>query len=179
MSANGSANSSTSTVQGEQRAATNTYAQDPRLAAHAHGTSLPRCLHIVLDLDHTLVNASEHELSRQPLSAGRPLHSFELGSTESGAPRPHYLLGLRDGLDSFLQEIEQLATLHVYTMGSKSYATEVLKIIDPQHNFIKGRMMCRSDEAESFIKSLEHLGWDAETQRGSLVLDDRVQACGP
>ena len=84
-----------------------------------------RRLHIVLDLDHTLVNASEHEQSRhhpQDASA-RHLHEFVMPS-ENGA-NPRYLLGLRDGLHEFLEQLEQLATLHVYTMGSKSYAFQV------------------------------------------------------
>ena len=85
-----------------------------------------RRLHIVLDLDHTLVNASEHEQSRHhPRDASaRQLHSFVMHNTENGA-NPRYLLGLRDGLHEFLQQLEKLATLHVYTMGSKSYAFQV------------------------------------------------------
>ena len=126
-----------------------------------------RRLHIVLDLDHTLVNASEHELSlHHPRDASaRQLHSFVMQNTENGAS-PRYLLGLRDGLHAFLQQLEQLATLHVYTMGSKSYAFQVVEIIDPQHKLIFGRILTRSDGHESFIKELVHILPDAAERRG-------------
>ena len=84
--------------------------RDPRLAHGVPGAHTRRRLHIVLDLDHTLVNASEHELAQHSSESVRHLHSFVMPSTETGA-RPRYLLGLRDGLHAFLQQLEQLATL--------------------------------------------------------------------
>ena len=70
-----------------------------------------RRLHIVLDLDHTLVNANEGQQRHHPPDAhARPLHSFVMYNTENGT-YPRYLLGLRDGLHDFLQELERLATV--------------------------------------------------------------------
>ena len=70
-----------------------------------------RRLHIVLDLDHTLVNANEGQQRHHPPDAhARPLHSFVMYNTENGT-NPRYLLGLRDGLHDFLQELERLATV--------------------------------------------------------------------
>ena len=57
-----------------------------------------RRLHIVLDLDHTLVNANEGQQRHHPPDAhARPLHSFVMYNTENGT-YPRYLLGLRDVL---------------------------------------------------------------------------------
>ena len=181
-----------------------------------------RRLHIVLDLDHTLVNANEGQQRHHPPDAhARPLHSFVMYNTENGT-NPRYLLGLRDGLHDFLQELERLATvpsidspspepnpkpkpnpspdpkpkpipnpypipnanrnpkqLHVYTMGSRSYAQQVVNIIDPDQRLIFGRIMTRKDGEESFIKGLAHIVPNEAERRGCLVLDDRIQAWPP
>ena len=178
-----------------------------------------RRLHIVLDLDHTLVNANEGQQRHHPPDAhARPLHSFVMYNTENGT-YPRYLLGLRDGLHDFLQELERLATVasidspnpkpnpkprpspspspnldpnpnpksnlnpnpnpkqvHVYTMGSRSYAQQVVNIIDPDQRLIFGRVLTRKDGEESFIKGLAHIVPNEAERRGCLVLDDRIQA---
>ena len=71
------------------------------------------------------------------------------------------------------------AQVHVYTMGSRSYAQQVVNIIDPDQRLIFGRIMTRKDGEESFIKGLAHIVPNEAERRGCLVLDDRIQAWPP
>ena len=139
-----------------------------------------RPLQIVLDLDHTLLQAAMAPAVGTSTQHARPVHKFLLQASEDKPTRSvvRYVLGLRDGLHEFLKELRQLATVHVYTMGSKSYATEVIGIIDPTKELIVGRVLCRRDSApEAFVKSLTHLfPEDEETRRAALILDDRQEA---
>ena len=160
-------------------------------------------LQIVLDLDLTLLQATvalPDDTSRQQPNA-RQLHSFVLRGPNR--VEANYVLGLRDGLNEFLRQLKQLATIHVYTMGSKSYCSEVIEIIDPGKDLIEGRVrklpsggspwrraqpgpscgplqvMCRKDSAgESFTKSLTHIfdSKDDERLACALVMDDRIDA---
>ena len=64
-------------------------------------------------------------------------------------------------------------------MGSRSYAQQVVNIIDPDQRLIFGRIMTRKDGEESFIKGLAHIVPNEAERRGCLVLDDRIQAWPP
>ena len=131
------------------------------------------------------------------------MYTFFLQSVATGL-QTKYKLRLREGLRSFVEEVSKLATLHVYTMGSKSYTREVLLRIDPAHLYLpskagpdgsgKGQVFCRSDSEENhFSKSLTHFLDPAaaaaaggeltaeEQQRLAtmLILDDREDAWDP
>ena len=148
------------------------------MASSSDGARQP--LQIVLDLDHTLLQAAMAPAVGTSTQHARPVHKFMLQASDDKPNRSvvRYVLGLRDGLHEFLKEICQLATVHVYTMGSKSYATEVIGIIDPTKELIVGRVLCRRDSApEAFVKSLTHLfPVNAEARRAALILDDRQEA---
>ena len=148
---------------------------------------LQRELHVVLDLDHTLVNAHGPLTSSEPEQNGRHLHSFVLVKPNEQFSK-RYLLGLRDGLREFLQELARLATVHIYTHGQKSYAAQVLKIIDPTETLIKGRIRCMEDGNfnSAQLKKLEDIfddtprggqdataTWPRALMEDALVLDDR------
>lgn len=125
---------------------------------------------LVLDLDHTLVHATE-----VPISAAMPsgIQSFALEGTRTG----RYAMRLRDGLHAFLAEVRQIAKLHVYTMGSRSYTRQVLDAIDPSVQIFTEQVLCREDgQEEIFQKSLSHLTADKRQLRFMLVLDDREDA---
>lgn len=82
-------------------------------------------------MDYTLDDTKEFELKSQPQSRFviklRYETCFEFilfKVIARGLCRPH--------LEEFLQEMSTLYELHMYTMGTKAYAEEVGKIIDPQ-----------------------------------------------
>jgi RNA polymerase II subunit A-like phosphatase len=45
----------------------------------------------------------------------------------------------------FLKSINELYELHIYTMGTRNYAHEVSKIIDPRGDLFKERVLSRDE----------------------------------
>ena len=135
-------------------------------------------MELVLDLDHTLLNAVEAP------GVGLPppgCTAFTLQSPGGGEVR--YLLRLRDGLASFLEQAARIAKLHVYTMGTASYCREVMTLVDPKAGtdgqLVTGKLLCRDDgQAAAFDKSLEHVCKGAYSKEWSsfIVLDDKEEA---
>ena len=159
-----------------------------RRSGHAAGGSslAPGRLELVLDLDHTLVHAVEltsaSELEARP-PAG--VHTFPLHRVNPHGPgvfQTNYKLRVRDGVRAFLREVRRFCTVHVYTMGSQSYAKQVIGLIDPHETDIDGTILCRrDDDDELFTKSISHLipGEDVEAARrrqAMIILDDREDA---
>lgn len=62
----------------------------------------------------------------------------------------------RPGLREFLKGIAEMYEMHVYTMGTRAYAVEVCKIIDPDGGLFGGRILSRDEsgsESHSFLDS--------------------------
>jgi TFIIF-interacting CTD phosphatase-like protein len=60
----------------------------------------------------------------------------------------------RPGLREFLKGIAEMYEMHVYTMGTRAYAVEVCKIIDPDGGLFGGRILSRDEsgsESLSFV----------------------------
>lgn len=57
----------------------------------------------------------------------------------------------RPGLAKFLKDVSEIYEMHVYTMGTRAYASEVCKIIDPNGGLFGGRILSRDESgSESF-----------------------------
>lgn len=57
----------------------------------------------------------------------------------------------RPGLNDFLKNVSNMYEMHVYTMGTRAYAVEVCKIIDPSGALFGGRILSR-DESGSELE---------------------------
>lgn len=140
-----------------------------------------RKLALVLDLDHTLVHATAdlRAMSMLLLSPKtddinfKSVVSFSLPDRQSqqasvatglkipvinpGSPSMH--LKLRPNLKTFLGRVASIFQLHIYTMGSRPYADQVARIIDPENCLFHGRVTSREDFAEGAWnrKKLERL----------------------
>lgn len=55
----------------------------------------------------------------------------------------------RPGLKQFLKEIADMYEMHVYTMGTRAYASEVCKIIDPDGGLFGGRILSRDESGST------------------------------
>lgn len=93
-------------------------------------------LHLVLDLDHTLL----HTVMVPSLSQAEKYLLEEAGSATRedlwkikaiGDPM-EFLTKLRPFVRDFLNEANQMFTMYVYTKGSREYAKQVLELIDPK-----------------------------------------------
>lgn len=57
----------------------------------------------------------------------------------------------RPGLPTFLEKISKLYEMHVYTMGTRTYADAICKAVDPDGKIFGGRILSRDESgSESF-----------------------------
>ncbi|GAA5986526.1 hypothetical protein JCM10908_003786 [Rhodotorula pacifica] len=103
----------------------------------------------------------------------------ESGTTEDGesideddAPGCYYYIKMRPGLADFLKRIAEIYEMHVYTMGTRAYAIEVCKVIDPDGGLFGGRILSRDESGSMTRKSLQRL-FPCDTNM-VVIIDDRA-----
>lgn len=84
-----------------------------------------------------------------------------------------HVVKLRPGLLSFLQDLSQRYDLFIYTHGTRLYAEQIAKIIDPNGSFFQHRIVARTDMPDMRHKSLKLLFPSCDDSM-ILVLDDRI-----
>nr|3EF0_A Chain A, RNA polymerase II subunit A C-terminal domain phosphatase [Schizosaccharomyces pombe] len=135
-------------------------------------------LSLIVDLDQTIIHATVDptvgEWMSDPGNVNydvlRDVRSFNLQEGPSGYTSCYYIK-FRPGLAQFLQKISELYELHIYTMGTKAYAKEVAKIIDPTGKLFQDRVLSRDDSGSLAQKSLRRL-FPCDTSM-VVVIDDR------
>lgn len=83
-----------------------------------------------------------------------------------------YYVKMRPGLQKFLHDVSELYEMHVYTMGTRAYASEVCKIIDPDGGLFGGRILSRDESGSMTRKSLQRL-FPCDTSM-VVIIDDRA-----
>ncbi|KAL9298587.1 putative protein-serine/threonine phosphatase [Arabidopsis thaliana] len=103
-------------------------------------------LHLVLDLDHTLVHTikvsqlSESEkYITEEVESRKDLRRFNTGFPEES------LIKLRPFVHQFLKECNEMFSLYVYTKGGYDYAQLVLELIDPDKIYFGNRVITRRE----------------------------------
>ncbi|KAF8081233.1 hypothetical protein N665_0899s0019 [Sinapis alba] len=123
-------------------------------------------LHLVLDLDHTLIHAvkfpSLSKAEKYLLSTTRQ----DLRKVKRG-DFIEYLVKLRPFLCEFLKETNEMFTMYVYTMGSRGYVNEILKVIDPVTTYFGYRVITRDESP-----NVKTLGLVLADERGIVIVDD-------
>ena len=72
----------------------------------------------------------------------------------------------------FLKKMHQFFELHIYTMGSRTYAHAVAAILDPTKEIFQDRILSRDDSGSFTIKSIQRL-FPCD-QSMVVVVDDRA-----
>lgn len=115
-----------------------------------------RKLTLVIDLDQTLMQAcvdpTVGEWQKDPTSPNyevlKGVQSFQLGE-ENGARNSvsgcWYFIKTRPNLQQFLSKMAEMYELHVYTMGTRPYAKNIAKLIDPDKKFFGDRIISRDE----------------------------------
>ncbi|CAG9324329.1 unnamed protein product [Blepharisma stoltei] len=112
---------------------------------------------LVLDLDHTLLHTIKGS------SAKPNIHQINIdGIVFSTRLRPH--------LDFFLENLKDKYEFFVYTKGSRKYAHQMMKLIDPHKEYFGERLISQDDEPGESGKSLKILLPKDNTM--VLILDD-------
>lgn len=124
-----------------------------------------RKLSLVLDLDHTLLNASAS------LGEEKAQGSHEVVICE-GSRSHKYYIKLRPNLNYFLEELRPLYQMSIYTHATRKYAESTCNLMDPEGIYFGKRIVSRTDYPElGASKSLSKLlktDWSMV-----LIYDDR------
>ncbi|KAI1802523.1 hypothetical protein F4811DRAFT_528967 [Daldinia bambusicola] len=140
-----------------------------------------RKLSLVVDLDQTIIHAcidpTVGEWQRDPSNpnyeAVKDVRSFQLDDGPRGAASGcWYYIKMRPGLAEFLERISRLFELHVYTMGTRAYALNIAKIVDPTQKLFGNRIISRDENDSITAKSLQRL-FPVSTNM-VVVIDDRA-----
>ena len=138
-----------------------------------------RKLILVVDLDQTIIQAAVDptigEWQKDPNSpnyeAVKDVRSFQLTEDVPGIRSCWYFIKLRPGLMDFLERIAKLYELHIYTMGTRQYAQQIAKLVDPHRKYFGDRILSRDESGSMTAKSLQRL-FPIDTKM-VVIIDDR------
>jgi RNA polymerase II subunit A-like phosphatase len=133
-----------------------------------------RKLSLILDLDQTIIHATidptigvlQNDPNNSNYEILKDVYHFVLPDSDTV-----YYIKLRPGVREFLKEIKQYYELHIYTMGTRSYANAVAKIIDPTSEYFGNRILSRDESGSFASKSIQRL-FPCD-QSMVVVIDDR------
>jgi RNA polymerase II subunit A-like phosphatase len=135
-----------------------------------------RKLSLVVDLDQTIIQANVEptigEWKNDPTNpnwkALQDVCMFQL--VDDG--RTWYYVKLRPGLRDFLRDMSELYEMHIYTMGTRAYADNIAKIVDPERQIFGDRILSRDENGSITAKNLKRL-FPVDT-RMVVIIDDRA-----
>jgi RNA polymerase II subunit A C-terminal domain phosphatase len=138
-----------------------------------------RKLSLVVDLDQTIIHAAvdptiaewQKDKDNPNYEAVKDVRAFQLIDDGPGMRGCFYYIKLRPGLDQFLKQISQTYELHIYTMGTRQYAEQIAKIVDPERKYFGDRILSRDESGSMTAKSLERL-FPIDTKM-VVIIDDR------
>lgn len=143
-----------------------------------------RKLTLVVDLDQTIIHATvdptvaqwQNNPSARNHDVLKDVQAFSL--PDAGyVPAGHkptetwYYVKLRPGLREFLENISKLYELHIYTMGTRAYALNVAKIVDPEGKIFGNRVLSRDESGSMTQKDLARLF--PKNTKMVVIIDDR------
>lgn len=141
-----------------------------------------RKLSLVVDLDQTVIHACieptigewQRDKSSPNYEAVKDVVKFQLSDD---APRGlasgcWYYIKMRPGLKEFLEHVAEKYELHVYTMGTRAYAQQIAKIIDPERKLFGDRIISRDENGSLTAKTLSRL-FPVDTKM-VVIIDDRA-----
>lgn len=138
-----------------------------------------RKLSLVVDLDQTIIHAAvDPTIGEWMADKDNPNHgavsdvrAFQLVDDGPGMRGCWYYIKLRPGLEEFLQNISEMYELHIYTMGTRSYAQAIHSIIDPDRKLFGDRILSRDESGSLSVKNLHRL-FPVDTKM-VVIIDDR------
>jgi RNA polymerase II subunit A-like phosphatase len=140
---------------------------------------LDKKLSLVVDLDQTIIHAVcdptvgdwQKDESNPNHDAVKDVQSFELPEDIAANRSCSYYIKMRPGLQEFLHRMAQIYELHIYTMGTRSYAESVAKIVDPDRKYFGDRILSRDESGSMTSKNLHRI-FPVDTKM-VVIIDDR------
>lgn len=135
-----------------------------------------RKLSLVVDLDQTIIQANveptigewKNDPTNPNWAALQDVCMFQL--VDDG--RTWYYVKLRPNTRDFLADMSELYEMHIYTMGTRAYADNIAKIIDPTRKIFGDRILSRDENGSITVKNLKRL-FPVDT-RMVVIIDDRA-----
>jgi RNA polymerase II subunit A-like phosphatase len=141
-----------------------------------------RKLSLVVDLDQTIIHACieptvgdwQDDPNSPNHEAVKDVAKFQLKDegVRGLASACWYYIKMRPGLKEFLSKVAELYELHVYTMGTRAYAMNIAKIVDPDRKLFGDRIISRDENGNITTKSLARL-FPVDTKM-VVIIDDRA-----
>ncbi|MCJ1389003.1 Carboxy-terminal domain (CTD) phosphatase [Xylographa bjoerkii] len=136
-------------------------------------------LSLVVDLDQTIIHATvdptvadwQKDPENPNYEAVKDVRAFQLVDDGPGARGCWYYIKLRPGLKDFLDSVSTLYELHIYTMGTRAYAQNIAKLIDPDRRIFGDRILSRDESGSLVAKNLQRL-FPVDTKM-VVIIDDR------
>lgn len=136
-------------------------------------------LSLVVDLDLTIIHATvdptvgewQEDVNNPNHEAVKEVRKFQLMDDAPGQKGNWYYVKLRPGLQEFLEHVSALFELHIYTMGTRSYALHIAKIVDPDGKYFGDRILSRDESGSLTAKNLQRI-FPVDTKM-VLIIDDR------
>jgi RNA polymerase II subunit A-like phosphatase len=83
-----------------------------------------------------------------------------------------YYIKMRPGSEGVLSKVAEMYELHVYTMGTRAYAMNIAKIVDPDRKLFGDRIISR-DENGNITTRVWHDYFPVDTKM-VVIIDDRA-----
>jgi len=141
-----------------------------------------RKLSLVVDLDQTIIHACidptvgewQKDTTSPNYEAVKDVRAFQLNDDgpRGLASQCWYYIKMRPGLKEFLAKVSEIYELHVYTMGTRAYALNIAKIVDPDKKLFGDRIISRDENGNMTAKSLARL-FPVDTKM-VVIIDDRA-----
>lgn len=131
---------------------------------------------LVIDLDHTILQTSlSYRISEENGNDTGDKIPRQFTFTLEPFAKQIYTVRTRPFLRNFLSALAPLYELRVYTMGTRDYASALLRTLDPQHKYFDGRVTTRDENNSKLVKELGRIG---VSEKKFLVVDDRWDVWG-
>ncbi|XP_045802741.1 RNA polymerase II C-terminal domain phosphatase-like 4 [Trifolium pratense] len=134
-----------------------------------------RKLCLVLDLDHTLLNTTSlFWLTSEEMALNTNAGSLQDVSKGSLfiSESMNLMTKLRPFVRTFLKEASEMFEMYIYTMGDRPYAIQMAKLLDPQEEYFKDKIISRDDGTKKDKKDLDIV---MGTENAILILDDKEE----
>lgn len=138
-----------------------------------------RKLSLVVDLDQTIIQATvdptvaewQKDPSNPNYDAVKDVRAFQLVDDAPGVRGCWYYIKLRPGLEEFLEELSKKYEMHIYTMGTRAYAENISKLVDPDRKYFGDRILSRDESGSMTAKNLKRL-FPVDSKM-VVIIDDR------
>ncbi|PWN39520.1 hypothetical protein IE81DRAFT_326435 [Ceraceosorus guamensis] len=117
-------------------------------------------------------SSSSEEANKAPASSSKIASASDIAAAAAAQDGCWYFIKLRPGTKQILKSLSEKYELHVYTMGTRSYADCVCRIIDPDGSLFGSRILSRDENGSLVQKSLKRL-FPMDTSM-VVIIDDRA-----